>query len=146
MVTSGIVRVGMPESFLGAHLPDLLAAFTSGFPNVQLAAREPGDLPSGRRRIHPGRESGGFKSCLLELFAKTNAYRRQAAMFRTLRHIFNDGSADVRGKAIGIYTFLIAANVGAFGHAVAEASSLVSAPQRGQGLACCGRYSNCRCR
>ena len=36
-VTSGIVRVGMPESFLGTHLPELLAAFTSRFPNVQLA-------------------------------------------------------------------------------------------------------------
>jgi high-affinity nickel-transport protein len=35
-------------------------------------------------------------------------------MFRTLRHIFNDGSADVRGKVIGIYTFLIAANIGAW--------------------------------
>jgi high-affinity nickel-transport protein len=33
-------------------------------------------------------------------------------MFRTLRHIFNDGSADVRGKVIGIYTFLLAANIG----------------------------------
>ena len=35
-------------------------------------------------------------------------------MFRILRHIFNDGSADVRGKVIGIYTFLIAANIGAW--------------------------------
>ena len=39
-------------------------------------------------------------------------------MFRTLRHIFNDGSADVRGKVIGIYTFLIAANVGAWAWAL----------------------------
>ena len=40
-------------------------------------------------------------------------------MFRTLRHIFNDGSADVRGKVIGIYTFLIAANIGAWVWAIA---------------------------
>ena len=39
-------------------------------------------------------------------------------MFRTLRHIFSDGSADVRGKVIGIYTFLIAANVGAWAWAL----------------------------
>ena len=39
-------------------------------------------------------------------------------MFRTLRHIFNDGSADLRGKVIGIYTFLIAANVGAWAWAL----------------------------
>ena len=35
-------------------------------------------------------------------------------MFRILRHIFSDGSADVRGKVMGIYTFLIAANIGAW--------------------------------
>src|ERR1700761_7856693 len=35
-------------------------------------------------------------------------------MFRTLRHIFNDGSADVRGKVVGIYAFLLAANIGAW--------------------------------
>jgi high-affinity nickel-transport protein len=35
-------------------------------------------------------------------------------MFRTLRHVFNDSSADVRGKVIGLYAFLIAANVGAW--------------------------------
>ena len=34
-------------------------------------------------------------------------------MLKTLRHIFNDGSADVRGKVIGIYSFLIAVNIGA---------------------------------
>jgi nickel/cobalt transporter (NiCoT) family protein len=39
-------------------------------------------------------------------------------MLRTLRHIFNDGSADVRGKVIGIYTFLIAANIGAWSWAI----------------------------
>jgi nickel/cobalt transporter (NiCoT) family protein len=35
-------------------------------------------------------------------------------MFRTLKHVFNDSSADVRGKVIGIYIFLIAANIGAW--------------------------------
>ncbi|WP_284946085.1 HoxN/HupN/NixA family nickel/cobalt transporter [Acidisoma cladoniae] len=35
-------------------------------------------------------------------------------MLRILRHIFNDASADVRGKVIGIYVFLIATNIGAW--------------------------------
>jgi high-affinity nickel-transport protein len=35
-------------------------------------------------------------------------------MFKTLSHVFNDSSADVRGKVIGIYTFLIAVNIGAW--------------------------------
>ena len=39
-------------------------------------------------------------------------------MFRTLRHIFNDGSADVRGKVAGMYVFLIAANIGAWAWAL----------------------------
>ncbi|MGE4482847.1 HoxN/HupN/NixA family nickel/cobalt transporter [Acidocella sp.] len=39
-------------------------------------------------------------------------------MFRTLRHVFNDNSPDVQGKVIGIYIFLIAANIGAWAWAV----------------------------
>jgi len=39
-------------------------------------------------------------------------------MMRTLRHIFNDSSADVRGKVIGIYAFLLAANIGAWAWAM----------------------------
>jgi high-affinity nickel-transport protein len=35
-------------------------------------------------------------------------------MFKTLRHVFNDSAADVRGKVVGIYTFLIVANIGAW--------------------------------
>jgi len=31
-----------------------------------------------------------------------------------LRHIFNDGTADVRGKVVGMYIFLLAANIGAW--------------------------------
>lgn len=40
-------------------------------------------------------------------------------MLRTLKLIFDDGSANVRGKVIGIYTFLIAANIGAWIWAIA---------------------------
>ena len=36
-VVSGIVRLGLPDSFLGTHLPDLLARFAARFPDVQLA-------------------------------------------------------------------------------------------------------------
>ena len=39
-------------------------------------------------------------------------------MFRTLRHVFNDSSADIRGKAVGLYLFLLAANIGAWVWAV----------------------------
>ncbi|MDE1896436.1 MAG: HoxN/HupN/NixA family nickel/cobalt transporter [Rhodospirillales bacterium] len=39
-------------------------------------------------------------------------------MFKTLQLVFNDGSADVRGKVIGIYILLIAANVGAWAWAL----------------------------
>jgi high-affinity nickel-transport protein len=35
-------------------------------------------------------------------------------MLRTLKHVFNDSSADVRGKVVGMYTFLVAANIGAW--------------------------------
>jgi nickel/cobalt transporter (NiCoT) family protein len=35
-------------------------------------------------------------------------------MFGIVRRVFNDGSADVRGKVVGIYAFLIAANIGAW--------------------------------
>lgn len=36
-VVSGIVRLGLPDSFLGTYLPDLLARFAARFPEVQLA-------------------------------------------------------------------------------------------------------------
>jgi high-affinity nickel-transport protein len=35
-------------------------------------------------------------------------------MLSLLKHIFNDGTANVRGKVVGIYAFLIAMNVGAW--------------------------------
>jgi len=35
-------------------------------------------------------------------------------MLSLLKHIFNDGTADVRGKVIGMYAFLLAANIGAW--------------------------------
>lgn len=35
-------------------------------------------------------------------------------MFALLRHIFSDATADVRGKIVGIYLFLLAANIGAW--------------------------------
>lgn len=35
-------------------------------------------------------------------------------MFGALRHIFNDSSSDVRGKVVGIYGFLVFANVAAW--------------------------------
>jgi high-affinity nickel-transport protein len=39
-------------------------------------------------------------------------------MLRALKHAFNDSSADVRGKVIGIYVFLIAVNLGAWAWAL----------------------------
>ena len=39
-------------------------------------------------------------------------------MLRALKHVFNDSSADVRGKVIGIYVFLIAVNLGAWAWAL----------------------------
>ncbi|PLZ03922.1 HoxN/HupN/NixA family nickel/cobalt transporter [Burkholderia sp. WAC0059] len=39
-------------------------------------------------------------------------------MFRALKHVFNDSSADVKGKVIGIYLFLIAVNLGAWAWAL----------------------------
>lgn len=35
-VLGGVVRLGLPESFLGTRLPDLLARFATRFPEVQL--------------------------------------------------------------------------------------------------------------
>jgi nickel/cobalt transporter (NiCoT) family protein len=40
-------------------------------------------------------------------------------MIENLRHVFNDSSADVRGKVIGIYLFLIIANMAAWAWAIA---------------------------
>jgi nickel/cobalt transporter (NiCoT) family protein len=39
-------------------------------------------------------------------------------MLRALKHVFNDSSADVKGKVIGIYVFLIAVNLGAWAWAL----------------------------
>ena len=35
-------------------------------------------------------------------------------MISLLKHIFNDGTADMRGKVVGIYIVLITANIGAW--------------------------------
>src|SRR5580698_6158371 len=35
-------------------------------------------------------------------------------MLALLKHIFNDGTADIRGKVIGMYVFLLVANISAW--------------------------------
>ena len=46
--------------------------------------------------------------------AGTSAHDKASRMISLLKHIFNDGTADMRGKVVGIYIVLITANIGAW--------------------------------
>jgi high-affinity nickel-transport protein len=50
--------------------------------------------------------------------AGTSDVKGKLLMFDTLKRIFSDGSGPVRGKIIGLYIFLIAANIGAWAWAL----------------------------